>query len=82
MKFVFIAAEKAVYPVEVLCTQDRVEELRGHQSLWALSHSTPVHRRLPNAYFAERGLVSLVERWRELQTRAAIAPAQLTLPLG
>ncbi|MFT3768459.1 MAG: group II intron maturase-specific domain-containing protein [Minicystis sp.] len=54
----------------------------GHQSLWALSHSTPVHRGLRNAYFADRGLVSLVARWRELQSRAVVAPVQLTLPLG
>jgi RNA-directed DNA polymerase len=61
-------------------TAERVYE--GHQSLWALSHSTAAHKGLRNAYFAERGLVSLVARWRELQARAAIVPAQLTLPLG
>jgi len=54
----------------------------GHHSLWALSHSTPAHRGLRNAYFAERGLVSLVARWRDLQARAVFAPAQLTLALG
>ena len=61
-------------------TAERVYE--GHQSLWALSHSTAAHKGLRNAYFAERGLVSLVARWRELQARAAVVPAQLTLPLG
>jgi hypothetical protein len=54
----------------------------GHQSLWALSHSTPAHRGLRNAYFAERGLVSLVARWRDLQARVVVAPAQLTLAPG
>lgn len=55
---------------------------QGHKSWWALSHSTPVDRGLPNAYFAKRGLLSLVEQWRKLQARAIIAPVQLTLPLG
>ena len=55
---------------------------QGHRSWWALSHSPPVDRGLRNAYFAERGLASLVERRRELQSRAIIAPVQLTLPLG
>ena len=54
----------------------------GHRSLWALSHSGPVDRGLRNAYFAERGLVSLVARWRELHAQAVVAPAQLTLALG
>jgi group II intron reverse transcriptase/maturase len=54
----------------------------GHRSTWALSHSSPVDRGLRNAYFAERGLVSLVARWRELQARAVVAPVQLTLALG
>lgn len=48
---------------------------------WALSHFPPVDRGLRNAYFAERGLVSLVDRWRLLQSRAVIASAQLTLGL-
>ncbi|WP_437642628.1 group II intron reverse transcriptase/maturase [Sorangium sp. So ce854] len=54
----------------------------GHRSWWALSHSSPVDRGLRNAYFAERGLVSLAAKWRELQGRAIIAPVQLALPLG
>ncbi|WP_437990033.1 group II intron reverse transcriptase/maturase [Sorangium sp. So ce145] len=54
----------------------------GHRSWWALSHYSPVDRGLRNAYFAERGLVSLAAKWRELQGRAIIAPAQLALPLG
>lgn len=53
----------------------------GRKSLWALSHGTAVDRGLRNAYFAERGLVSLVGRWRELAQRT-VAPVQLALPLG
>jgi group II intron reverse transcriptase/maturase len=48
---------------------------KGHRSLWALSHSTAVDRGLRNAYFAERGLESLAERWREHHTWDVIAPA-------
>jgi group II intron reverse transcriptase/maturase len=52
------------------------------RSWWALSHFSPVDRGLRNAYFAERGLVSLEDRWRLLQSRAVIASPQLTLGLG
>lgn len=53
----------------------------GNKSLWALSHDPAVDRGLRNAYFAERGLVSLVGLHRI--THAPIdAPAQLTLDLG
>jgi RNA-directed DNA polymerase len=55
---------------------------KGRQSLWALSHSTPVDRGLRNAYFAKRGLESLESRWKELHGRARIASAQLALGLG
>jgi group II intron reverse transcriptase/maturase len=55
---------------------------RGHQARWALSHHPAVDRGLRNAYFAERGLVSLAGRWRDLHARAVIAPAQLALELG
>jgi RNA-directed DNA polymerase len=41
---------------------------KGHRSLWALSHSTAVDRGLRNAYFAERGLESLADRWKEHHT--------------
>lgn len=54
---------------------------KGRQSLWALSHCTAVDRGLRNAYFAERGLVSVEQRWREL-TERNVAPEQLSLPLG
>jgi RNA-directed DNA polymerase len=51
------------------------------KSLWALSQSSASNRGLRNAYFAERGLISLEQRWREAQ-RPIVAPVQLTLALG
>ncbi len=54
---------------------------REHRSWWALSHFSPVDRGLRNAYFAERGLVSLAIRWRELQPKLVSAPVQLALAL-
>lgn len=36
----------------------------GRQSRWALSYNAATHQGLRNAYFAERGLVSVVEQWR------------------
>jgi hypothetical protein len=53
----------------------------GHKSIWKLSHMSAVERGLRNAYFAERGLVSLLVRWRTYHQPIA-APAQLTLALG
>lgn len=53
----------------------------GRASRWALSHSPAVHRGLCNAYFAERGLVSLAERWKAL-TQRFVAPVQLRLAPG
>jgi hypothetical protein len=49
----------------------------GRKATWALSQSLSVHQALRNAYFAERGLVSLEQRWRELQAAHALAPVQL-----
>jgi hypothetical protein len=57
----------------------------GHRSLWALSHTPAANRGLPNAYFVERGLVSLAEKWRSMHSPKTIAPkptAQLNLQLG
>jgi group II intron reverse transcriptase/maturase len=54
---------------------------RDRQSLWALSHSPAVNRGLRNAYFAERGLVSLAEQWAA-RLQPIAAPAQLKLALG
>jgi hypothetical protein len=48
---------------------------RGRKGLWSLSHSPAVDRGLRNAYFAERGLVSVWERWRA-RLRQIVAPAQ------
>ncbi|HEY4669226.1 MAG TPA: group II intron reverse transcriptase/maturase [Tepidiformaceae bacterium] len=52
---------------------------RGKRSWWALSHTTVVDRGLRNAYFAERGLVSLAVKRREYKARFDIASAQLAL---
>jgi group II intron reverse transcriptase/maturase len=51
----------------------------GRRSLWALSHSPQVDQAMRNAYFAERGLVSLVERFGRRWTDP-VAPRQLSLP--
>ena len=51
----------------------------GHKSCWAMSHTSVVDRGLPNAYFAERGLVSLVERWKQL-ARYIGAPGEQPCP--
>lgn len=54
---------------------------QGRKSLWVLSHDPAVDRGLRNAYFAERGLVSLRDLWRHRQEQL-VAPAQLMLALG
>jgi hypothetical protein len=56
----------------------------GRHSRWAMSRSPAVHQGLRNAYFAERGLVSLAERW-EMLAKYIGAPGeqqQLLLTLG
>jgi RNA-directed DNA polymerase len=53
----------------------------GRQSCWALSHDPAVERGLRNAYFAERGLVSLAEKWSKRHL-ALVAPVQRELALG
>jgi group II intron reverse transcriptase/maturase len=53
----------------------------GRKSLWALSHALAVHQALRNAYFAERGLVSIAEKWKA-DARYINAPVQLALALG
>jgi len=50
----------------------------GRKSWWALSHDPAVDRGLRNAYFAERGLVSLLDEWTQ-KHQALVAPPQLTL---
>jgi RNA-directed DNA polymerase len=52
---------------------------RGRSSLWARSRSSKVHQKLPNAFFIQRGLVSLEEQWRRRQPVPVTAPAQLEL---
>jgi hypothetical protein len=55
----------------------------GRKSLWALSHTSAVDHGLRNAYFVERGLVSLVQLHRRThQEIAAPAQQQLTLEWG
>jgi group II intron reverse transcriptase/maturase len=53
----------------------------GRKSLWALSHDAAVHRGLRNAYFAERGLVSVADLWKT-ESSAIDAPRQLDLQWG
>jgi retron-type reverse transcriptase len=53
----------------------------GHKSLWAMSHTPAVNRGLRNAYFAERGLVSVEAKWKA-DARYIDVPIQLTLGLG
>ncbi len=53
------------------------------RSWWKLSHTAIVDRTLNNAFFAEQGLVFLVDKWNEYQARSiANAPRQLDLPMG
>jgi len=52
----------------------------GRKSLWALSHDPAVDRGLRNAYFAERGLVSLRDEFRVIWAGPP-APVQLELSL-
>jgi RNA-directed DNA polymerase len=53
----------------------------GRKSPWALSHASAVERGLRNAYFAERGLVSLLDTWTA-RNQALVAPVQPALALG
>jgi len=60
----------------------------GRKSLWTLSHDPAVDRGLRNAYFAERGLVSLKDLWRDKHSptgapkRKRRQRMQLVLPWG
>jgi len=58
----------------------RIAVYEKGQSWWALSHASTVDHALPPAYFADRGLESIEQRWLALRT--AIGPTQLTLGLG
>ena len=44
----------------------------GRKSIWHLSHTPVTHRALRNAYFANRGLVSLAERWQQIQPKPIV----------
>jgi group II intron reverse transcriptase/maturase len=50
----------------------------GRKSGWALAHTKAIHMGLRNAYFAERGLVSVASEWKRLG-KHIVAPAQLRL---
>jgi RNA-directed DNA polymerase len=52
----------------------------GRKSVWALSHTHAVDQGLRNRYFAERGLVSLVERHRRAH-QDIVAPTQPQMAL-
>ena len=54
---------------------------KGRSSWWAMSHCPPVDRGLRNAYFAERGLESVEERWKKLWTNHVMASSQQVLAL-
>jgi RNA-directed DNA polymerase len=53
----------------------------GRKSFWAMSHMAAVDRALPNSLWDERGLESLLQRYR-LYAARSVAPVQLTLALG
>lgn len=50
----------------------------GRKSIWALSHDAAVDQGLRNAYFAKRGLLSLLQRFRSIWATPP-APQQLLL---
>src|SRR6476661_1311796 len=50
---------------------------RENKSWWALSAAQPVNKALSNAYFRDRNLLSLRERWRELRSQSVVGPTQL-----
>ncbi len=54
----------------------------GRQFRWALSHNPLMHRGLRNAYFAARGLVSIVGRWKQLAKYIGAPGEQQRLALG
>ena len=62
-------------------TAKTVVYCRG-KSWWGLSVTRPVNKALSNAYFRDRGLLSLKERWLELRAQSVIGPIQLALDLG
>ena len=57
------------------------EVYSGRKSKWALSHCHVVDRGLRNAYFAERGLMSVQDRWK-LKHPDIVAPGPESLVPG
>jgi len=53
----------------------------AHRSTWRLAHTPVVDQALRVSLLAKRGLPSLVEMWKALNPRLAIAPSQLALGL-
>jgi RNA-directed DNA polymerase len=53
----------------------------GRKSIWNMSHMPTVDRALPNSHWDERGLVTLLVRYRMHPSRT-VAPVQLALALG
>jgi group II intron reverse transcriptase/maturase len=53
----------------------------GRKSIWPLSHLPIVDNALRKAFFADRGLLSLVDTW-SAKPRTIAAPTQLELALG
>ncbi len=53
---------------------------RGHKSWWALSHTHAVDHGLRNAFFAKRGLISLVDMHKQ-RHRPVAAPESPQLAL-
>jgi len=60
----------------------RLSLYAGHRSWWKLSHTSAVDWALRNAYFTERSLVSVEQKWLDRQAKHDIAPEQLRLALG
>lgn len=54
----------------------------GRKSTWAASHTPAINRGLRNAYFAERGLVSLAAEWKRRGKSIGALATQLPLALG
>jgi group II intron reverse transcriptase/maturase len=54
----------------------------GRKSWWAASHMPAIDRGLRNAYFAERGLVSLAAEWKRRGKSIGAPEVQLRLALG
>ena len=52
------------------------------KSLWAMSQGFLISKAMPNRHFATLGLVSIEQRCRELQAKAALGRVQLNLGLG